>query len=33
MEDTNRTAFIIAYMACAFSGFLAGIFSGWMIWG
>jgi hypothetical protein len=31
-EDDNRSAFIIVYMMCAFSGFLVGLLFGWMIW-
>ena len=36
-DDTNdmaesKSAFVIVYAAVAFSGFLAGIFSGWVIW-
>jgi len=31
MEDNS--AFIIAYMACVFSGGVTGLFIGWFIWG
>jgi hypothetical protein len=33
MEEDNKSAFVIAYAACAFSGFLMGILAGWLIWG
>lgn len=31
-ETQDRSAFIIAYMACALSGALMGLFLGWIIW-
>jgi len=31
-DDNNNSAYVIAYMATSFSGFLVGIFLGWLIW-
>ncbi len=30
---TDTSAFVVAYMACALSGGVMGLFVGWMIWG
>ncbi len=32
-EDDNKSPFIIAYTACAFSGAIVGLLVGWFIWG
>lgn len=32
-ENSNKSAFIIVYGACALSGALVGLFAGWLIWG
>lgn len=33
MDDNSNSAFIIAYMATSFSGFIIGLLLGWVIWG
>jgi hypothetical protein len=32
MEEENRSAFVIAYLAMIFYGFLLGILFGWIVW-
>lgn len=31
-DDNNTSLFVIAYSAMAFSGFLVGLLTGWIIW-
>jgi hypothetical protein len=32
-HDDDKSAYVIAYLGTAFSGFLMGILLGWLMWG